>query len=83
MKLSKTETTHPTPERQDLVEQIEETGSAAAELVGTVFTVGRLWASHGLSIADRTLQAASDSLDTTAQMLGDLARRFGEERTER
>ena len=57
-------------------ELIEEAETAAAELVGTVFHVGRLWATHGLSVADRTLQAAADSLHATAKTLADLSRRI-------
>lgn len=57
-------------------ELIEEAETAAAELVGTLFQVGRLWATHGLTVADRTLQAAADSLQATAKTLAGLSRRI-------
>lgn len=63
-------------EPKDTDELIEEAETAAAELVGTLFHVGRLWATHGLSVADRTLQAAADTLQTTAKTLADLSRRI-------
>ncbi len=65
-----------TPERNDTDELLDETESAAAELVGTAFRVGRLWATHGLTVADRTLQAAADTLEATAKTLADLSRRI-------
>jgi len=55
---------------------IDEAETAAAELVGTVFQVGRLWATHGLTVADRTLQTAADSLHATAKTLAELSRRI-------
>lgn len=66
----------PSTERTSTDERLGELEDAAAELVGTVFQVGRLWATHGLTVADRTLQAAADSLQVTAKTLADLSRRL-------
>lgn len=69
-------TTTETNETTETDELLEETETAAAELVSTAFRVGRLWATHGLTVADRTLQAAADTLETTAKTLADLSRRI-------
>jgi len=71
-------TTNETNETDELLEEAE---TAAAELVGTAFRVGRLWATHGLTVADRTLQAAADTLDATAKTLAELSRRIDGEST--
>ena len=40
--------------------------------------VGRLWASHGLSVGRSALETSAHTLRTTAELLGDLSDRFAE-----
>ncbi len=59
--------------------QSDAAGDVSAELerlVGDLFGIGRTWAAHGLTVGRSALEASARSLDVTARMLGDLARRF-------
>ncbi len=61
-------------ERTD--EALEEATTAAEGAVGALFTVGRLWASHGLSVARLALERSAKTLEATAETLGDASRRI-------
>lgn len=51
---------------------------ATEKLVSDLFSVGALWASHGLTIARSSLEAGSETLKRTASVLGGIAESFDE-----
>ncbi len=63
-------------------EEATETTTAAEEAVGALFTVGRLWASHGLNLARLALETSAKTLETTADALGDASERIGRDEAE-
>ncbi len=61
----------------------ERLAETAEKAVKGLFDVGRLWAAHGLNVGRSALQASASTLRTTADVLGEIARRFeakGDER---
>jgi len=51
---------------------------ALEEAVGSLFEVGRMWASHGLKLAEMALETSAKTLHVTAEVLGDASERFEE-----
>lgn len=54
--------------------------AALEEALGTLFRVGRLWAQHGLRVAEIALHTSAETLRATADALNESAQRFGDER---
>ncbi|MFK8004529.1 MAG: hypothetical protein AB8H86_33485 [Polyangiales bacterium] len=57
----------------------DEEGEAASEAIGDLFRVGRMWALHGLRVAELALQTSAETLRVTASAMGNGARRISEE----
>jgi hypothetical protein len=49
--------------------------------VGTLLGVGRLWASHGLRVAELALDTSARTLRATADVLAEVSGRLDDERT--
>lgn len=56
-----------------------EEGEAVSEAIGDLFHVGRMWARHGLRVAELALQTSAETLRVTASAMGKGARRLSEE----
>ena len=63
-------------------EPSEEQGQEIHELVDDLFKIGRLWASHGLTIGKQSLQHSARTLELTAATLGALSKRLTSDHTE-
>ena len=46
------------------------------DAIGTLFDLGRMWASHGLHVAELALDVSAKTLRTTADALGDASARI-------
>jgi hypothetical protein len=46
------------------------------EIVDSLMDLGAVWARYGLRVAQKSLEASSHTLDTTARALGNLAEAF-------
>jgi hypothetical protein len=57
-------------------ERDERLADTAEQAVKGLVDVGRLWAAHGLNIGRSALHASATTLRTTADLLGEIARRF-------
>ena len=57
------------PRDQEITENVERTLRSVAD-------IGRLWASHGLSVGRSALETSAHTLRTTAELLGDLSEKF-------
>lgn len=57
----------------------EGVAGAAEKLVEGLFGIGRLWAAHGLNVGRSALETTATTLRTTADLLGDVSRRFSPE----
>jgi hypothetical protein len=51
---------------------------ALEDAVGAFFTIGRMWASHGLRAAELALETSAATLRITAEALGEASSRIGE-----
>ena len=60
----------------DTSSKSESANPKTEKLVSDLFSVGALWASHGLTIARSSLEASSETLKRTASVLGNLAESF-------
>ena len=49
--------------------------AAAKAAVSALFGLGRLWAAHGLDIGRAALKTSAITLETTAQLLGEISER--------
>ena len=47
-----------------------------ARIVADVVSIGKAWAVHGLNIGRSALDLSAHSLEVTARLLGDIAKRF-------
>ena len=65
-----------TPET-DTRETESDVREATDRVVGALFGVGRLWAAHGLDVGRSALRASASTLETTAELLGDLSQKIG------
>lgn len=70
------ETTPNDPSTHDSAE-IAETVERA---IDTLFDIGRLWASHGLSVGRGALETSAQTLRTTAELLGELSEKVSDPR---
>jgi hypothetical protein len=69
--------THPTRDTHAReTEHESELADGVERVVSTLFDVGRLWASHGLSVGRSALETSAVTLRTTADLLGELSDRF-------
>lgn len=58
---------------------LNEEGAAVGEAIGDIVQVGRMWALHGLRVAELALQTSAETLRVTASAMGKSARRLSEE----
>ena len=59
-------------------ERIEETQASLERAMGNLLEVGRLWASHGLSIGRAALETSAETLRVTADTLADFHEKLDE-----
>ncbi len=72
------ERTEPNDERRIHIEMSDE-AAAIEDALGTLFRVGRMWAKHGLRVAELALQTSAETLRVTAESLNSTAERLGSE----
>lgn len=58
---------------------IHEEVEALQEAFSGLFRVGRLWAQHGLRVAELALQTSAETLRVTAETMGQGASRLGDD----
>ena len=56
---------------------VSELESATERAIDNLFAVGRLWARHGLDVGKAALTTAAQTLEVTAETLGNLSDRIG------
>ncbi len=63
-------------------EPSEAPGQDIQELLNDLFKVGKLWASHGLTIGKQSLHHSARTLELTAATLGAISKRLTSDQTE-
>ena len=65
--------------RDPLEEDMEPFYRAVDEGTGALFQIGRIWARHGLKVAELALQTSAETLRTTAGLLADIKEKLAED----
>lgn len=58
---------------------LNEETEAVEEVLGGLFRVGRIWALHGLRVAELALQTSAETLRVTADTMGQGVRHLSEQ----